>query len=220
MSQISDFLQASIFYGILDTGYVAPNLLFQKCSALAEAGCKIIQLRAKRESDSARREIAELILPIFKRDNAPIFIINDDANLAREICLKIPNAGLHIGQDDLAPKEARALIGENRALGLSTHSLEQALNADALSDTLDYFAVGPVYKTNTKPERADVGIGLVEKVANLKTALPWFAIGGINMNTAQQVRKAGAKRIVAVSDVLIPADTTAAVNALRAKFLG
>ncbi len=219
MAELSDSLHEAIFYGILDTGYVARDLIFEKCRQLVASNCKIIQLRAKKQSEEERRKMAFEILPLFKNPNAPFFIINDSVELAAEICALIPNAGLHIGQDDSDPREVRKIIGKNRVLGLSTHSIEQATNADALNDVLDYFAVGPVYATNTKPGRVPVGLQLVRDVANMKPKLPWFTIGGINENTVSDVRKAGAERIVAVSDVLVKSDTTQAVIKLTKKFL-
>lgn len=220
MGQLSPKLADCTFYGIVDTSYVAPEMLFDKCVQIADAGVKIIQLRAKKEDSPTRRNLAFELLPIFKKRQDVFFIINDDIELAAEICSLIPNAGLHIGQDDGDPKSVRAEIGYDRVLGLSTHSIEQAAAADNLNDVLDYFAVGPVYATNTKPGRPAVGLELVEKVAASNPSLPWFCIGGVNAKTAAQVRKAGGQRIVAVSDVLVQNDTTEAVKSLVATFLG
>ena len=220
MGQLSPKLADCTFYGIVDTGYVVPEMLFDKCVQIADAGVKIIQLRAKKEDSPTRRNLAFELLPIFKKRQDVFFIINDDIELAAEICSLIPNAGLHIGQDDGDPKSVRAEIGYDRVLGLSTHSIEQAAAADNLNDVLDYFAVGPVYATNTKPGRPAVGLELVEKVAASNPRLPWFCIGGVNAKTAEQVRKAGGRRIVAVSDVLVQNDTTEAVKSLVATFLG
>ena len=219
MAELSDTLRDATFYGILDTGYVARENLVEKCKQLIATNCKIIQLRAKKQTEQERREMAFEILPLFKNPNAPYFIINDSPELASEICSIIPNAGLHIGQDDMDPYKAREMIGKNRILGLSTHSKEQASNADKLSNILDYFAVGPVYATNTKPGRIPVGLELVKTVNAMSPTLPWFTIGGVNLKTISEVAKAGAERIVAVSDVLLPDDTTQAVNQLTTEFL-
>lgn len=215
MRPFSKFLQDAVFYGIVDTGYVADSDMEAKCQALKDAGTKIIQLRAKREDSAKRRELALRLLPIFQGDNAPIFIINDDVQLAASL----PLAGLHIGQDDMPVEEARRIIGNDKCLGLSTHSIEQANSAIIRSEYLDYFAVGPIYATNTKPGRKPVGLELVKHVASTNPELPWFAIGGVNMNTAQSVSQAGAERIVAVSDVLLPSDTKEAVKKLVDEFL-
>ena len=89
-----------------------------------------------------------------------------------------------------------------------------------MSGILDYFAVGPIYATGTKPGREPVGLGLVRKVAASNPDLPWFCIGGVNARTARAVRAAGGRRIVAVSAVLAPDDTEGAVKSLVAEFLG
>lgn len=220
MGSLSRRISDCVFYGIADTGYVTHEDMFSKCEQMADAGAKIIQLRAKKEDSPTRRNLAFNLLPLFKNRPDTLFIINDDIELAAEICSLIPNAGLHIGQDDGAPEDARREIGENRALGLSTHSEEQAAAADAMSGILDYFAVGPIYATGTKPGREPVGLGLVRKVAASNPDLPWFCIGGVNARTARAVRDAGGRRIVAVSAVLAPDDTEGAVKSLVAEFLG
>ncbi len=219
MAELSFQLQNAIFYGIIDTGYVSPDMMFAKCRMLADANVKIIQLRAKNEDAQIKRKIAFELLPIFQKPNAPFFIINDDIELASDICRKIENAGLHVGQDDCPIQEARKAIGKNRILGLSTHSIAQATKANENANLLDYFAVGPVYSTMTKPGRQAVGLELVRYVSQeLKPVIPWFCIGGINLKTASEVRKAGGERIVAVSDVLKPDNTTLAVKELISAF--
>ncbi|MBR4597244.1 MAG: thiamine phosphate synthase [Opitutales bacterium] len=216
MLNLNQKLKDAVFYGILDTGYVEPQNMYEKCKQLIAGGCGIIQLRAKKQSNLERAKMAEEILPLFSSPDAPIFIINDDVELAA----KLPRAGLHIGQDDISPFKAREMLGEGKALGLSTHSPEQAKAANALAGVINYFAVGPIYATATKPGRIPVGLELVKFAAQMKPELAWFAIGGVNLKTAADVANAGAQRIVAVSDVLKPADTAAAVKALTREFLG
>ena len=208
-------LKDAVFYGILDTGYVEPQNMHEKCRQLIEGGCGVIQLRAKKQSHLERAKMAEEILPLFDAPNSPIFIINDDYELAA----RLPRAGLHIGQDDMSPLKAREILGDGRVLGLSTHSPEQAQKANALAGVINYFAVGPVYATATKPGRVPVGLELVKFASQMNPAIAWFAIGGVNLKTAADVAKAGAQRIVAVSDVLKPADTANAVRTLTAAFL-
>ena len=133
-----------------------------------------------------------------RRLRAPLLIINDDV----ELCARYPTTGLHIGQDDTSPAEARRRIGPDRVIGLSTHSFEQARAADALAGTIDYFCVGPVFATQTKPDYTPVGPELVRRVSAMKPRLPWFAIGGINRLTLREVLAAGASRVVVVSDLL------------------
>lgn len=214
MGNFSNFLQDADFYAILDTSYVARENIAEKCAQILKGNVKILQLRAKNEDAATRKEIALEILPLFKNCQTQ-FVINDDLALAAEI-----GAGLHIGQDDTDPYSARIAIGKNAILGLSTHSFQQAEGAETLCDVLDYFAVGPVFATQTKPGRPAVGLELVSEVAHtLRPKLPWFAIGGVNLKTAKSVRSAGGERIVAVSEVLLANDTCEAIKSLRAKFL-
>lgn len=205
-------LRNARFYGILDTGYVPDHLWEAKCRALLAGGADLIQVRAKRESVDQCRRLIERVLPLFADYDVPL-IVNDHLALA----LEFPGVGLHVGQDDLPVAEARAALGPDRVLGLSTHSPSQAAGAITQAPWLDYFAVGPVYATPTKPTYEPVGLDLVRHVAGLKAPLPWFAIGGIKPETLDPVLAAGARRVVVVSAVLVADDTAAAVRAIRAR---
>ena len=205
----ADILQAARFYGILDTGYVNPKNWETKCRALLEGGAGIVQLRAKKESHTERRKLLERILPLFDGGNVPL-VINDDLELA----VAYPGIGLHVGQEDVCPRDARDRIGPNVILGLSTHSQEQAKDAIAMTGVLDYFAVGPVFPTGTKPDYEAVGLKLVRQVRAMSPPIPFFCIGGIEPDNAPEVREAGADGLVAVSAVLCADDTEAAVRAI------
>jgi thiamine-phosphate pyrophosphorylase len=150
------------------------------------------------------------LAPLCAAAGVPL-VCNDDLEAARAV----PGTGLHVGQDDVDARTARAALGPERILGLSTHSLEQARAAIARADVLSYFAVGPVFATATKPDYPAVGLELVRAVAALRPPLPWFCIGGINRTNVALVRAAGARAVVAVSDVLCAADPEAAARALR-----
>lgn len=204
-------LHAAVFYGILDTGYVPRENLVAKCRALLAGGADIIQLRAKRETTSERIGILDTLVPLFAGTDVPL-IVNDDI----EAALRFPGLGLHVGQDDMSPGEARDRLGPGRVLGLSTHSPEQAAGALAHAEALDYFAVGPVFATPTKPDYTPVGLELVRHVAALKPELPWFAIGGIKRHNLAQVLAAGARRVVAVSDVLCAEDSGVVISEYKA----
>lgn len=202
-------------YGILDTGYTTPENRLAKCRALIAGGADIIQLRAKDQSQSATREILRQLLPLFA-DVATPLVLNDDWQLA----LEFPQVGVHVGQDDDPVAVVRDALGPDRILGLSTHSPEQAAGAIAQAGLLDYFAVGPVFATPTKPDYTPVGLELVRHVAGLKPALPWFCIGGVKRDNASQVIEAGAQALVAVSDLLLADDTVSATRTLRTAFPG
>ena len=199
------------FYGILDTGYVSPSNWSQKYRDLVKGGAGIIQIRAKNESREERESLLVQILEIRSQspEAQPPLILNDDIDL----CLRYPNVGLHIGQEDTPAIEARRRLGQNRILGLSTHSIQQAKQVmDLPEGTLDYFAVGPVFATQTKPSYIPVGLELVQWVDQQSPKLPFFCIGGINRGNLDEVKKAGGSRVVAVSDPLLAKDTAAAVE--------
>ncbi|MEO0795535.1 MAG: thiamine phosphate synthase [Verrucomicrobiota bacterium] len=200
-------------YGILDTGYVKRDQWQKKCQQLIDGGADIIQLRAKGTSRDERRILLEEILPLFQSTATPL-VLNDDWQLAAEY----PGVGVHVGQDDAPVSEVRNALGDERILGLSTHSPDQAAKAIAQAHRLNYFAVGPVFATPTKPTYVPVGLELVRHVAGLHPPLPWFCIGGIKRSNAQQVISDGAQALVAVSDLLLDSDTAQATRSLRAAF--
>jgi thiamine-phosphate pyrophosphorylase len=177
---------------------------------LLAGGAGLLQVRAKRESPAERRALAEAVLPLCEAAGVPL-IINDDLELARSL----PGAGLHVGQDDIDVALAREALGPDRLLGLSTHSPEQARGALDRAHLLNYFAVGPVYPTGTKPDYLPVGLQLVRTVAAMNPPLPWFCIGGINRANAAAVIEAGARRLVSVSAVLLAEDPVAEVQFYR-----
>ena len=121
--------------------------------------------------------------------------------------------GVHVGQDDLSPAQARALVGPERIVGRSTHEPAQAAAAIADPD-VDYFAVGPVHATPTKPGPPRRGAGL-RRVAS-RSEKPWFAIGGLDAGNVHEVVERGATRIVVVRAITDADDPEAAARALRA----
>ena len=199
-----------LFYAILDTQYVSSERCVKVCRSLLEGGADIVQLRAKQQDHRERCAIVEKIMPLFSAFETSL-IINDDLELAQ----KYPSIGLHVGQNDCSVDEARETLGENRIIGLSTHSILQAKQAIHHRNLLTYFAVGPVFATPTKPMIAPVGLKLVKQVAQLKPPLAWFCIGGITRKNFQQVIAAGGPAVVSVSDLLKAEDISMAVQTFK-----
>src|SRR6201996_2216962 len=173
-------------------------------------GVDVVQLR---EKQLGRAEI-ERAASTFRRmaDNySALFIVNDDPDLAR-VC---DADGVHVGQDDASVEEARAVLGPQAIIGQSTHSEEQIAAADARD--IDYFAVGPVWETPTKPGRAAVGLPLVTHAAEVATK-PFFAIGGIGPLNAGEVVSAGAERMCVVRAIRDAPHPEVAAEALRRAF--
>jgi thiamine-phosphate pyrophosphorylase len=173
-----------------------------------EGGVDVVQLRDKHAPDgeivAAGRRLAALC-----RERGALFCVNDRPDLA----LECGADGVHVGQDDEAVEAVRALAGERLLVGVSTHSAEQVAAAERSG--VDYFAVGPVHETPTKPGRPAVGLELVRHAAAHATK-PWFAIGGIDAGNAAAVVAAGARRLAVVRAIRDAADPHAAAAELRA----
>lgn len=170
-------------------------------------GVDIVQLREK-ELD---RQTVERSARTFRRlcdTYSALFIVNDDPYLARACDAD----GVHVGQDDIAAEEARAILGPDAIIGLSTHSEEQL--AASAGEPVDYVSVGPIWETPTKEGRPGVGLGLVSHAAT-DAPHPFFAIGGIDPSNAEQVVGAGARRLGAVRAIRDAGDPAAAAAALR-----
>jgi len=196
-------------YAFIDTAYFhgrAPEIFAQQ---LCDGGADLIQLRAKKSSPDEIRRMAEAILPVTRRANVGL-VINDHLEIARETGAEL----CHLGQEDffdaghthvseIQDAKSRTLIG------LSTHSPEQAKRALAAGP--DYIAIGPVYSTGTKPKAKPVTLEYVRWAAK-NVNIPWFAIGGINLRTLDDVLAAGAKRICVVSAILNATDVMKACS--------
>ncbi|WP_041731464.1 thiamine phosphate synthase [Conexibacter woesei] len=178
--------------------------------AALRGGADLVQLRDKDGDDATILRAA----PVFRAAadaHGALFILNDRPDLVAATGAD----GVHVGQDDLPVAQTRAAVGPDRIVGLSTHTPAQVDAADA-RDEVDYFAVGPVHATPTKPGRPAVGIELIEHAARTPRRAPWFAIGGIDASTVGPVAAAGATRAVVVRALTAAADPEASARALRA----
>jgi thiamine-phosphate pyrophosphorylase len=188
--------------------FVTDAIPADRLEAALAGGVDVVQLRLKDASDADVVGTARAFRDACDRHGA-LFLLNDRPDLVAACGAD----GVHVGQDDLPPAEARAIVGAGRILGLSTHSEEQL--AAAVDAPVDYVAVGPVFETPTKPGRAAVGLELV-RAAAATARLPWFAIGGIDVANAAAVVAAGAARLAVVRAIRDADDPEAAAHALRA----
>jgi thiamine-phosphate pyrophosphorylase len=198
-------MKIPVLYPILDADAVGARcatgeLLRAVCAnavALAEEGCTVLQLRAKRMS---AREVLSLARELRRLLPHATLIMNDRADL----CLAAGFSGVHLGQEDLSPESARLLVGADRIVGLSTHNSAQF--AEALTAPVDYLAIGPVFATVSK-ENPDPVVGLegIAEVRHLLNAsgreLPLVAIGGITRANAKAVLNAGADSVAVIGDI-------------------
>jgi thiamine-phosphate pyrophosphorylase len=196
----------------------------QFVDAAFAGGVDIIQLRDKTIEAAEELELLAVLKEAAER-HGRLWAVNDRADIA--VLSGAPV--FHIGQKDLPLAAARTLLNGNAAIGLSSHAPEQvdaALAAAAGPAGLDYFCVGPVWATPTKPGRAAVGLELVKYAAAAAGAagqegqadggVPWFAIGGIDHSNVEQVVEAGARRIVVVRAITEADDPAAAAASLLA----
>jgi thiamine-phosphate pyrophosphorylase len=198
-------MKIPLLYPILDADALSANcaggnLLQTLCAhalALAEAGCTVLQYRAKRlnsrELLAHARELRRLLPSV-------ILIMNDRADL----CLAAGFDGVHVGQDDLSPQSARLVVGSGRFVGLSTHNAAQF--AQALGEPVDYLAIGPIFATGSKQNPDPVaGLAGLSEARRLLAAsgrdLPLVAIGGITRANAKGVLEAGADAVAVIGDI-------------------
>ena len=165
-----------------------------------EAGVGIVQVREKSMSDRKLVEHGRQVREWTRRAGA-LFIMNDRPDLA----ILTDADGVHVGQEELSVREARRIVGCDRLIGVSTHTIGQA--RQAVLDGADYIGVGPAFPSSTKSFDQLAGLEFVREVA-AEITLPWFAIGGIDAENIDRVLDAGASR-VAVSSVICTAEDPA-----------
>ena len=201
-------------YTFVDTAYLrgrAPELIAQQ---LCDGGSDIIQLRAKNFAPDEVRRLAEKVLPVTRAAGVPL-VINDHLEIARELGAEF----CHLGQEDFfdaGHKHCSEFRSQNSGvrIGLSTHAPEQAQRALAAGG--DYIAIGPIYATATKPTAKPVTLDYI-RWAQANVTVPWFAIGGVNLQTLDEVLAAGATRVCVVSAILNAEDIAAACRKFRAR---
>ncbi|HXG94082.1 MAG TPA: thiamine phosphate synthase [Blastocatellia bacterium] len=183
----------------------------EQVERFAEGGATLIQLRDKLASPREFYEAALEAMKTARRLGVQI-IINDRVDIA----VAVEADGVHLGQNDLPVEQARIILGENRIVGFSTHTLKQALEASFKA--IDYLAIGPVFHTTTK-ENPDPVVGL-EGLREVKRqiAKPLVAIGGITLERAKSVIEAGADSVAVISDLYSTGDIAGRVRELFGLF--
>lgn len=173
--------------------------------AALDGGVDLVQWRVKHDDpDSARR-----CLEVCAARDVPL-IVNDDVGLA----VRLGAAGAHVGQEDLAAREARSLLGEQRWLGVSTHASDQVIRAFA--DGADHIGFGPIHPTTTKGYAEGQPPGALRAAVEAAAGRPVFAIGGIRIDNLQRVLDEGCTRIAVSSAILAAPDPRRAAHDLKA----
>ncbi|MCX7846649.1 MAG: thiamine phosphate synthase [bacterium] len=204
--------------------FAAPDLYVVTCAPLSRGrsndevleaviagGGRLIQLRDKEASPRAFYAMAQRFRER-TRAAGVLLIINDHLDIA----LAVDADGVHLGQDDL-PLEAARRLAPDLIIGRSTHSLEQALDAQA--GGADYVNIGPIFATATKEHSAALGPEAIRTIAP-HLHIPFTVMGGIKLDNIDEVVAAGARRVAVITAVTQADDMVAAVRALRARIPG
>ena len=171
-------------------------------------GASVVQLRDKDASDEMLIGMGKALRKVCDRFGA-LFIVNERIEVAQAVGAD----GIHIGQEDLSPSEARRRLGRDKLLGVSTHTLAQAERA--VQEGADYIGVGPIFKTPTKPDYPPVGTELIREVKK-SLKIPFVAIGGINLSNAEDVLSSGAYSVAVVRAVVSEENIYDAAGKFRA----
>jgi thiamine-phosphate pyrophosphorylase len=172
-------------------------------------GVRIVQYREKEADTAAMIAEARLLRRLCRK---ALFLINDRV----EVALAVEADGVHLGQEDLHYREARRLLGEDKIIGITVNTVEQALEAASLG--ADYLGVSPIFATRTKLDAGEpAGLHLLRQIRH-RVALPLIAIGGITLDNAPAVIEAGADGICAISAVVTRPDVRRAITDFQGLF--
>ncbi|MBC8355469.1 MAG: thiamine phosphate synthase [Planctomycetes bacterium] len=199
-------LENKCLYMLIDGGR-SPEAFERLARQLTVAGVDLVQLRDKRLPD---RELVARghMLRAITRDSDTLFLVNDRPDIA----VIVGADGAHVGQDELSVNDSRAILGPDRLIGVSTHSIEQA--RQAVLDGADYIGCGPTFPSRTKAFEQFPGVAFLQAVAD-EISLPAFAIGGISLDKLPQVIDSGFHRIAVSSYVTGATEPRAAVDELK-----
>ncbi len=194
---------------VLISGKIAARSVNETARLVIDGGADAIQLREKTISDDDFISLAGEI-----RDTATkrgiLLIINDRVRVAREV-----NAdGAHLGQHDMNITEAREIIGNEKIIGVSTHNIIQARQAQ--KDGADYIAIGPVYPTTTKDYEPSIGLEVIQEISG-EISIPFLAIGAITLENLDEVLKAGASRVAVCSAIISSKDILSTTKEFKNK---
>ncbi len=196
-------------YAIVDATFLPLDSISDTAMAIVDAGARILQLRAKDIPAKTVFQIASGIAKAIPDD--VLFIINDRADIA----VASGAGGVHLGQDDIPCSMAREILGNGYIIGVSTHSIEEALEAER--DGADYISFGPVFPTSTKDAGEAKGLATLREVKH-SIKIPAIAIGGIYEGNLRDVFDTGVDGVAMISHILCSEDVCEKVKKLLTYF--
>lgn len=194
-------------YAVTDRSWLKDSALETQVEEALLGGATFVQLREKELDREAIRQEALRIRDLCRKYQVP-FVIDDEVELA----LETDADGVHIGQSDMALRDAREQLGPEKIIGVSARTLEEALEAE--QNGADYLGVGAVFSTSTKPDAADVSLETLSSICRA-VSIPVVAIGGIKKENLPELAGTGIAGVAVVSAIFAAPDIRKAAEELR-----
>ena len=197
-----------LLYAVTDRSWLGEQTLYEQVEEALKGGATFVQLREKELDDDTFLAEAIEIQELCKRYKVP-FVINDNVEIAR----KMNADGVHVGQSDMEAGDVRALLGEDKILGVSAQTVEQAILAEQRG--ADYLGVGAVFHTGSKADADDVSHETLKAICEA-VSIPVVAIGGIGKHNVLKLSGSGICGIAVISAIFAAEDITSATAELKA----
>lgn len=195
-----------LLYAITDRSWTGKMTLYEQIHSALENGATCIQLREKELDYHSFLKEAEEISDMCNKYGVP-FIINDNVDIA----VACKATGVHVGQEDMNVRDVRNRVGDNMVIGVSAHTVEEAL--DAVKNGADYLGLGAVFSTSTKTDADIMPFETLKAICDA-VEIPTVAIGGISINNIMQLAGSGIDGVAVVSAIFGAEDPGAATAAL------
>ncbi len=195
-----------LVYAVTDRAWRGKMTLMQQVEAALKNGATCVQLREKELDEESFLAEAIEMAKLCKQYNVP-FIVNDNVDIA----IKSKADGIHVGQEDMAATDVRALVGPDMIIGVSAHTVEEAL--EAVKNGADYLGIGACFNTSTKTDVSTMPISLLKEITDA-VDIPTCGIGGISLKNIDQLKGSGIDGVAVVSAIFAAEDPGAATAKL------
>ena len=197
-----------LLYAVTDRAWVGEQTLYQQVESALKGGATCVQLREKQLGDADFLQEAIQIHALCQQYGVPLFI-NDNV----EVALQCHAEGIHVGQDDMAALDARAKLGPDKLIGVSAHTVEEALLAE--KQGADYLGVGAVFPTSSKSDVGEMSYETLKAICKA-VSIPVVAIGGISGENVGKLADSGICGVAVISAIYAAKDVKAAAADLKA----
>jgi len=199
--------ESLLLYAVTDRHWLGDHTLYEVVRESLEGGASFLQLREKELDDGEFYEEAVMLQALAKEYDVP-FVVNDNVDIA----VRMNADGVHVGQSDMEAGDVRALIGPDKILGVSAHTVEQAVLAEKRG--ADYLGVGAVFPTGSKDDADDLSRETLKAICEA-VSIPVVAIGGITLDNVQKLAGSGICGIAVISAIYAQDDIKEAASSLR-----